>query len=101
MAARDDHYRNQKTLNTLFSVSCIAMLVTTIWMFWADYAREYKVWQRKGFDVEVALLEERIKAFDKEYQDKIKAAENRVREVFRGMDADLATQLDEQRLKSQ
>ena len=101
MAARDDHYRNQKTLNSIFAVSCVAMLVTTIWMFWADYAREFKVWQRKGFDVEVALLEERIKAFDTEYRDRVRVAEDRVREEFKRMDPALLGQLDEGRLRSE
>jgi cytochrome c2/flagellar biosynthesis chaperone FliJ len=101
MAARDDHYRNQRTLNIVFSVSCIAMLVTTIWMFWADYVREYKVWQRKGFDVEVALLEERIKAFDEKAKADVKAAEDRVRDEFRRLNPDLLKELDETRLRAE
>jgi hypothetical protein len=101
MAARDDFYRPQKTLNIVFSLSCVAMFVTMIWMFWADYAREYKVWQRQGFDVEVALLEERIKAFDAEFKDRIRVAEDRVRAQFGAMDAELVKEFDEARLRSE
>ena len=42
MAATDQHYRNQKTLDVIFSVSCGALLLSTLWMFWQDYSREFK-----------------------------------------------------------
>jgi hypothetical protein len=36
MAATDQPYRNQNTLDVVFGVSCVLMLVTTGWMFWQD-----------------------------------------------------------------
>ena len=42
MAATDKPYRNQKTLDIVFAVSCILMLVSIVWMLVADYNREYK-----------------------------------------------------------
>src|SRR6516164_3888931 len=57
MAATDQHYRNQKTLDVVFGVSCLLMLVTTIWMFWQDYNREFKKVQRDFRDVEAAMNE--------------------------------------------
>jgi mono/diheme cytochrome c family protein len=58
MAATDQHYRNQKTLDIVFAVSCVLMLVTTIWMFVQDYNREFKKVQRDFRDVE-AIANER------------------------------------------
>jgi mono/diheme cytochrome c family protein len=56
MAARDDTYRNQRWLDIAFAVSCLAMLAGLVWMFTKDYDREFKDYQRKGREVEVALL---------------------------------------------
>ena len=55
MAATDQHYRNQKTLDIVFAVSCVLMLISTIWMLVQDYNREYKAIQREFRDVEATL----------------------------------------------
>jgi cytochrome c2 len=55
MAATDQTYRNQKMLDIVFAVSCILMLIGTIWMFWQDYDREFKHVQREFRDVEEAM----------------------------------------------
>lgn len=55
MAATDKFYRDQKKLNVLFAVSCVLMLVSILWMLWADYNREYKKVQRLFRDVEEAV----------------------------------------------
>lgn len=52
MAATDQHYRNQKALNVVFAVSCVAMFASVIWMMMDDYTREYKKVQRDFRDVE-------------------------------------------------
>jgi mono/diheme cytochrome c family protein len=57
MAATDQHYRNQKTLDVVFGVSCLLMLISVIWMFVQDYNREFKKIQREFRDVEAALNE--------------------------------------------
>lgn len=57
MAATDQHYRSQKTLDVVFGLSCAAMLLTTLWMFWQDYSRDWKDQQRKFRDVEAAIAE--------------------------------------------
>jgi mono/diheme cytochrome c family protein len=57
MAATDQKYRDQKTLDVIFAVSCVGMLLTTIWMFYDDYARQWKPIQREFRDVETALNE--------------------------------------------
>jgi mono/diheme cytochrome c family protein len=57
MAASDQHYRNQKALDVVFGVSCVLLLLTTFWMFWQDYARDFKAVQRKFRDVEASMAE--------------------------------------------
>src|SRR5262245_65315201 len=57
MAATDQNYRNQKTLDVVFGVSCVLMLLSILWMFWQDYNREYKAVQREFRDVEEAINE--------------------------------------------
>jgi cbb3-type cytochrome oxidase cytochrome c subunit len=57
MAATDQTYRNQRTLDIVFAVSCILMLLGTLWMFWQDYDRQFKHIQRDFRDVEEAMNE--------------------------------------------
>ena len=60
MAATDQTYRNQKTLDIVFAVSCVLMLVSVVWMFAQDYNREFKKVQRKFRDVDEALTERQL-----------------------------------------
>ena len=57
MAATDKPFRSQKALDVVFAVSCILMLVSVIWMFVQDYARDWKGDQRNFRDVETAVNE--------------------------------------------
>jgi mono/diheme cytochrome c family protein len=57
MAATDQTYRHQKTLDIVFAVSCVLMLVSIIWMFADDYNREFKHVQREFRDVDDALTQ--------------------------------------------
>lgn len=57
MAATDQYYNNQHTLNVVFAVSSILMLAGTVWMFAADYYRPFKTEQRTFRDVEAALAQ--------------------------------------------
>ncbi len=60
MAATDQHYRSQKTLDVVFAVSCGLMLLTTVWMFVQDYNRSFKTVQRKFRDVEATMAEREL-----------------------------------------
>jgi len=57
MAATDQSYRNQYSLDIVFSVSSILMLASIVWMLADDYQREYKTEQRQFRDVEMALAQ--------------------------------------------
>src|SRR3981081_95022 len=55
MAATDQTFRNQKTLDLIFGVSGLVMLATIVWMFADDYFRKFKPEQRAFRDVEAAM----------------------------------------------
>src|SRR3978361_2207016 len=57
MAATAEPYRSPTTLDIVFALACAAMMLSTIWMFAADYRRDYKNTQRKFRDVEATLAE--------------------------------------------
>ncbi|MGF1579021.1 MAG: hypothetical protein ACFCD0_06625 [Gemmataceae bacterium] len=57
MAASDQFYRNQKTLNVIFAVSSVGMLFSIMLMFYFDHNRPWKAEQRTFYDVEEALAQ--------------------------------------------
>src|SRR4051812_6373530 len=57
MAATDQFYRSQRTLDVVFGVSCGLLLLTTLWMLADDYLAGWKKEQRLFRDVEAALAE--------------------------------------------
>lgn len=57
MAATDQNYRKQKTLDIVFGVSCLLMLLSIVWMFAQDYYRDWKVVQRDFRDVDEAVTQ--------------------------------------------
>jgi cytochrome c2 len=57
MAATDQNYRTQHTLDIVFAISSLAMLLSVVWMFADDYYRPYKVEQRDFRYVESALAQ--------------------------------------------
>jgi mono/diheme cytochrome c family protein len=74
MAATDQTYRKQKSLDIVFAVSSILALLSIVWMLVQDYNREFKRVQREFRDVEEAVAQrgivdrlppaERIEAID-------------------------------------
>jgi cytochrome c2 len=57
MAATDQPYRSQKSLDIVFAVSSVLMLLSMVWMFAEDYNREYKAEQRQFRDVVTAMAQ--------------------------------------------
>src|SRR5262245_65592097 len=62
MAATDQTFRSQKTLDVVFAASCVLMLLSTVLMFGLDHygwdrSLPWKPAQRKFRDVEVAVNE--------------------------------------------
>jgi mono/diheme cytochrome c family protein len=80
MAARDETYRNQYLLDIVFALSCLLMLVSLIWMFWVDHARPFKAVQRRGYDLEVAVLNQQAQDLTERNASEVQQASDRVRE---------------------
>src|SRR5437660_12579277 len=57
MAATDKTYRDQYSLDVVFAITSILMLVSSVWRFVDDYNREFKTEQRRFRDVEAALAQ--------------------------------------------
>ncbi|MBI4553853.1 MAG: hypothetical protein HY710_16420, partial [Candidatus Latescibacteria bacterium] len=55
---------NIKKLNATFAISSLIVLIAIVGMVWADYAREWKVWQRAFNDLEIARTERAIAQAD-------------------------------------
>jgi cbb3-type cytochrome oxidase cytochrome c subunit len=81
MAASDKPFRNQRSVDIVFAVSNILMLLSCIWMLWDDYAREYKTEQRAFREVEVAMAQQAALASIPSL-DEFKAAEAKVAEAL-------------------
>src|SRR5215471_16526266 len=57
MAATDKTHRDQYTLDVVFAITSILMLISIVWMFVDDYNREFKHEQRRFRDVEAGLAQ--------------------------------------------
>src|SRR5262245_65482160 len=62
MAATDQFYRNQRTLDIVFGVSSVLMLLSLIVMFYQDQKKEWKDDQRLARDVEEAMAQRSLVA---------------------------------------
>src|SRR5438132_13241918 len=80
MAATDQTYRRQRTLDIVFGVSCVLMLASIVWMFFQDYHRPFKAEQREFRDVEEALAQRQMLNLvpNQQQLDQIKATEEDV-----------------------
>ena len=58
--AAPGHAHNISGLNLIFAVSAIALFLTTVWMVWDDYSREWKGYQREFFDLERQTTRQQI-----------------------------------------
>src|SRR5262245_52617210 len=98
MAASDKPFNNQRTLDIVFGVSNILMLLSVGWMLYDDHYRPWKVEQRYFRNVEVAMAQraaldslpsstefdaawERLKSATKKRDDRgeeLKSAQNKI-----------------------
>ena len=66
MPANDTYSWNQKTLNVVFALSSVAMLLSVILMMKKDQDDEWRPIQRKNFQLEAKLREVELKAIEDE-----------------------------------
>ena len=77
MAATDKPLRNQETLDVVFAVASVAMLVSALLMFAQDYFREWKPEQRVFREVE-SKLAQRVALQQLPSEDDLSSAEEAV-----------------------
>lgn len=82
MAALDQTYRDQRKLDIIFGVSCVALLVTTVVMLAVDHRREWKSWQRLSRQVEVELLQQQAEADLKRNREEFDRLKQQFREAL-------------------
>lgn len=72
MPATEDYLRDIKLMHKVFAVSAMALLGTTVWMMWADYADEWRGYQRAAMKAIADRDRAQIKAIknDSEYREK-------------------------------
>ena len=97
MAATDQFYRSQRTLDVVFGASCVLMLVSLVVMFYQDQKKEWKDEQRLANDVEEAMAQrDLVKALPS--AEKIQQAEGDVKaaqDALAGRKAEVHTLLAE------
>lgn len=61
MPANEEYLRSPKLMHRLFCGSALMLLATTVWMMWADFNDEWRVYQRQAFKYQA----DRLKALKK------------------------------------
>ena len=89
MPATDDYLRSPKMMHQVFCASSLLLLLTTVWMMWADYNDEWRTYQRKAFSHQAARLktrENQIKAAP-EHKAKVEELAGRIDSAEKGLAA--------------
>ena len=68
MPATDNYLRNIKTMHKVFCLSAVVLLASTVWMMWADYADEWRGYQRQALKHIAAKDKARIVAIQSDPQ---------------------------------
>ncbi len=77
-----DFVYNLDKLNMIFALSSVALAISTVWMVWADYDREWKDVQRAAMALEQHKVESDIAAEAAAIdQDHLEGIESRLKEV--------------------
>jgi len=80
MPATDDYLRNPKLMHKVFCASAVALLGVTLWMMWADYADEWRDYQRQALAHIAARDKARIAEIESEPEHKEAVAAARQQE---------------------
>ena len=59
MPANEEYLRSPKLMHRVFCGSALLLLLTTVWMMWADYNDEWRTYQRQAFKFQAARLRAR------------------------------------------
>ncbi len=81
MPATDDYLRDPKFMHKVFCVSAVALFLATVWMMWADYADEWRTYQRQALAFIAAKDRARIAQIEAapEHQAELAAAKEQIK----------------------
>ncbi|MEZ4272368.1 MAG: hypothetical protein R3C68_13375 [Myxococcota bacterium] len=83
---RPDEAYHIPTLNVWFALSGLCLLITSVWMVWADYNRDWKQTQRDFRNLERLSLQNAKDSAEKAIKaDKLKAAQQKVAQAEQGL----------------
>ena len=57
MPAGDQTIWDQKKLHVVFAVTSVILLISTLWLFWKDHAREWKQYQAEARVIDIQITE--------------------------------------------
>jgi hypothetical protein len=89
MPATENYLRPIKKMHQVFCLSAVALLACTVWMMWADYADEWRGYQRQALKYVAERDRNRIAAIqsDPGFQEKLNALQTEKQAADRALDA--------------
>src|SRR5689334_16455617 len=64
MPATEATWRDSKQLHRVFAVTGVLLVISTVWMFWADHARSWKTYQVQVTDIDLKMNDLRQKQYE-------------------------------------
>src|SRR5262245_43923411 len=64
MPATESTWREMSRMHRIFAVSGVVLTISTLWMFWKDHYRSWKVYQASGVNVDLRLTRLRKLQFE-------------------------------------
>src|SRR3954447_6691126 len=64
MPATEATWRDSKQLHRIFAVTGVLLVISNVWMFWADHARSWKSYQVEVTDIDLKMNELRQKQYE-------------------------------------
>src|SRR3972149_3556770 len=94
-----EYFYNQRNLHIVFFVSCLLMFLGYLLIIYFDYKREWKVYQEKFYDIEIAKVtyeKERVDAVlrNEENKKKLDELNNALRQASANLDKPVAIRYD-------
>lgn len=75
MPANEEYLRSPKLMHQVFCGSAVLLLLTTVWMMWADFNDEWRTYQRTAFRYQANRLQAREESMKSDAEHKARVAE--------------------------
>ena len=87
MPANEEYLRSPKLMHRVFCGSALLLLLVTVWMMWADYNDEWRVYQRQSFKYQAERLKARESSMKTaaDHEQRVKEIEARLKDAKEGL----------------